>query len=290
MAFKSIIVPFDGSAACQSALVAAYQVAQQHSSHIEVFHVQADSRDSVPLLGEGYSGTLVEEMIELADQETEKRTSAAHKFYEEFCAANNVSVVENGPAPEGVSVWWRQEVGREDQAVALHGRRTDLIVVGRPQGDLNRAALMTLHAAIFETAKPVLMAPAAGPNSFGHRIAIAWNGSKHAARAVSSSMPFLTKADEVLIAAMETEKSVRRFRGRELGEYLAWHGGVEVRGVEVLQGNQQVGETLLNTCTSEGVDLLVMGAYTRSGLMQIILGGTTRYIIENTEIPVLMSH
>ena len=54
----------------------------------------------------------------------------------------------------------------------------------------------------------MLLAPADPPDSFGRRIAIAWNGSMQATRAVSSAMPFLTKADEVLIAAIETEKSV----------------------------------------------------------------------------------
>ncbi len=291
MAFKSILVPFDNSAASRSALVAAYHVAQQHSSHIEVFHVQADPRESIPnMRGEGYSGEIVQNMIDQAGENAEKRSLAAHNFYEEFCAANNIPIVESGPAPQGASIWWHQEVGREDQAVALRGRRADLIVVGRPQGDTNQAAQMTLHAAIFETTKPVLVAPAdLLPDSFGRRIAIAWNGSMQASRAVSSTIPFLTKADEVLIVAMKTEQSAKRLRDHELGDHLAWHG-VETRGVEVLQGKQKVGEALLKMCASEGVDLLVMGAFSHSGLMQIIFGGVTRYVIENTEIPVLMSH
>ena len=290
MAFKSILVPFDDSVASRSALATAYHVAQQHSSHIEVFHVQADPRESIPnISGDGYDGAIVQSMIKQAGENAEKSSLAAHNFYEEFCAAHNIPIVESGPAPQGASMWWHQEVGREDQAVALRGRRSDLVVVGRPQGDVNRSALMTLHAAIFETTKPVLLAPADPTDSFGRRIAIAWNGSMQASRAVSSTIPFLTKADEVLIVAMKTEKSAKRLRGHELGDHLAWHG-VETRGVEVLQGKQKVGEALLKMCASEGVDLLVMGAFSHSGLMQIIFGGVTRYVIENTEIPVLMSH
>ena len=241
MPLKSILVPFDDSAASRSALVAAYRVAQQHSSHIEVFNVQADSKESVHFMGGDGTGAYYLDMIELAGENAEERSSAAHNFYEEFCAANNIPIVESGPAPEGASMWWHQEVGREDQAVALRGRRADLIVVGRPQGDTNQAAQMTLHAAIFETTKPVLLAPADPTDSFGRRIAIAWNGSMQASGAVSASIPFLTRADEVLIAAMETEKSAMRFRRYELGDHLAWHG-VETRGVEVLQENKKIGE------------------------------------------------
>jgi nucleotide-binding universal stress UspA family protein len=37
-------------------------------------------------------------------------------------------------------------------------------------------------------------------------------------------------------------------------------------------------------------DLLIKGAYTQSRLRQFIFGGTTRYILSNATIPVLMAH
>ena len=35
-------------------------------------------------------------------------------------------------------------------------------------------------------------------------------------------------------------------------------------------------------------DLVVMGAYSHSRLRQLILGGVTRHVLENADIPVLM--
>ena len=289
MAIKSILVPFDDSAASRAALDTAYMVAQSQAAHIEIFHVRADSKESIPLLGEGFSGAMIEEMIEAADQESGERSSRAQRYYEEFCKANDVAAVENGPASGAASVWWREEVGREDQLVALRGRRTDLIVVGRPAAAMDQSAFTTLHAAIFETARPVLLTPAAKPDSIGRKIAIAWNGSMQAARAVSSALPFLTQADDVRIAAIDTERSEMRFRGHELGDHLAWHG-VETKGVEPIAKGKNVGEALLEMCAAGGIDLLVMGAYTHSRLMQIVFGGVTRHVIDNAEFPVLMSH
>ena len=289
MPIKSVLVPLDGGEAGQTALAAAYRVATTHSAHIEVFHVQADSKEAVPLLGEGMSGAMIEEMIDLADRDASERSRAAKRIYDEFRAANDIPVVDEGPAPEGASISWRQEVGREDEVVAYRGRRTDLIVVGRPPAEVDRPVMMTLHAAIFETTKPVLLAPPAVPEALGKKIAIAWNGSMQAARAVSNAIPFLTQADEVVIAAVATEKTAERLRGRELASHLAWHG-VNVRRQEVVQDGQTVGQAILQMCAGESIDLLVTGAYTHSRMIQIILGGVTRHVIENAEIPVVMSH
>ena len=80
-----------------------------------------------------------------------------------------------------------------------------------------------------------------------------------------------------------------RFRGNELGEHLSWHG-VETLSVEPIAKGQVVGAGLLEMCAAHDIDLLVMGAYTHSRLMQIIFGGVTRHVIDNAQIPVLMSH
>lgn len=289
MAYKSILVPFDDSAASRAALDTAYMVAAQQGSHLEIFHVRADSKESIPLLGEGFSGAMIEEMIEAADQESGERSTRAERYFDEFSKANDIARVESGPGPGGVTIWWREEIGREDQLVALRGRRTDLVVVGRPAEAMDQSAFMTLHAAIFETARPVLLTPSEKPETIGRNIAIAWNGSMQAARAVSSALPLLTEADKVYLAAFDTERSEMRFRGHELGEHLSWHG-IETLRVEPIAKGQDVGAALLETCAAHDIDLLVMGAYTHSRLMQIVFGGVTRHVIDNAKIPVLMSH
>ncbi|MBL6942212.1 MAG: universal stress protein, partial [Rhodospirillales bacterium] len=52
----------------------------------------------------------------------------------------------------------------------------------------------------------------------------------------------------------------------------------------------QVGEVLLEDCKTIGADLLVMGAYTHSRMRQLILGGVTKHVLANAELPVLMAH
>jgi nucleotide-binding universal stress UspA family protein len=289
MSFKSILVALDGSAAGQSVLSTAVAVASALEAHLEVFHVRADSKEAVPLLGEGMSGAMIEEMIDLADRESADRARDARAAYETCIGANNLQVVERGPA-NGVSVSWREETGREDEMVARHGRATDLIVAGRPRSDAERPSMLTLHAALFETGQPVLVAPPTAPARVGRKIAIAWNGSAESARAVSAAVQFLTAAEEVTALAIETDKMLGRLAPETLASHLSWHGvEIGVRRISVSQG-KPVGQTLLAEAANAGADMLIMGAYTHSRVVQIILGGVTRYVLNNSEIPLFMAH
>jgi nucleotide-binding universal stress UspA family protein len=53
---------------------------------------------------------------------------------------------------------------------------------------------------------------------------------------------------------------------------------------------EMTGEAVLAHAKALGCDLLIKGAYTQSRLRQMIFGGTTRYILSNAELPVLMAH
>jgi nucleotide-binding universal stress UspA family protein len=51
-----------------------------------------------------------------------------------------------------------------------------------------------------------------------------------------------------------------------------------------------VGATLLKLARAEQADLLVMGAYSHSPITEAMLGGVTRHILAQADLPVLMVH
>jgi nucleotide-binding universal stress UspA family protein len=51
-----------------------------------------------------------------------------------------------------------------------------------------------------------------------------------------------------------------------------------------------VSDTVLAQVAALDADLLVMGAYGHSRLREMILGGVTRDVLRNMNVPVLMSH
>ena len=89
----------------------------------------------------------------------------------------------------GARFRWRGGSAIEDGALGSLGRVYDVTVLGRPG---SRGARMTaLEAALFDSGRPVLMAPPAPPKTFGENVLIHWNASTETARCMLLAMPIL---------------------------------------------------------------------------------------------------
>jgi nucleotide-binding universal stress UspA family protein len=71
--------------------------------------------------------------------------------------------------------------------------------------------------------------------------------------------------------------------------YLARHG-VAAETLHATVSDERAGETILARARKAGADLVVMGAYGRSRMTELILGGATRAVLRSGSIAVLMSH
>ena len=287
MPIKTILVPLDGTEAAQGVLDAAFTVARDLKAHVEVLHVRADSKNAVPLLGEGMSGAMIEEMIDLAEKEAGSRAVKAKAMFEDACKRLSFPVVDLPPGPDGPSAAWLDETGREDEVTAKRGRLADLIVVARPTAESDVSSRMTLNAAIRETGRPVLVIPPGGTAMMGKKVAIAWNGSHESSRAVRLAMTFVESAQEVTILTAEGG-ATRACAASQLAKYLAWHGiTAKTRTFEIAY--RADGEDLLKECRELGVDLLMMGAYTQSRVRTLILGGVPSHVPGHADLPVVMA-
>jgi nucleotide-binding universal stress UspA family protein len=104
---------------------------------------------------------------------------------------------------------------------------------------------------------------------------------------VHAAMPWMQKADSVAILAAEGYQ--RRGPGAsELAAFLDLHG-INTDIITFKSVNGSVGAGLLSSATAFGCDLLSMGAYSHSRLRQLILGGVTRHVLENSSLPVMMN-
>src|SRR3546814_1379568 len=88
--------------------------------------------------------------------------------------------------------------------------------------DVCSSDLNTLTAALLESGKLILMCPPGPGQSVGAKVAIAWNGSGEAARAMTAALPVLRKADAVtILASADRELPIS---GEDAGRYLESHG------------------------------------------------------------------
>lgn len=291
MTIRKLLAPVSGDDTGRPALGAALHLAIAFGAHVEALHVRPDPQEAVPLLGEGVSGAMIEDLIRLTEEEAAGRAAAAAALFAETCAAFDVPVADS-PSREGPSAVLRDVVGREDDETVRRGRLADLIVMGRGADEAESAAGLALNAALFESGRPVLVAPPPGARdpgaAFGRRIGVAWNGSAEAARAVTAGLPLLARAEVVAVFSADTG-ATQTDAAADLAQYLRWHRiAAQIGSVPTISG--PVGAALLEACKADDIDLLVMGAYTHSRLRELILGGVTRHALEASPIPLLMSH
>jgi nucleotide-binding universal stress UspA family protein len=117
---------------------------------------------------------------------------------------------------------------------------------------------------------------------------LAWNGSVEASRAVGAAIPLLKMAETVKVLHVG-EVPPGAPSADSLRAYFACHD-VTADLVEVQAREGATGAALLEKTHDLNADLLVMGAYTRSRLRQMLLGGVTSYMLDNADLPVFMSH
>lgn len=290
MPIRKIIVPVDGTAATQLSLDTAFRLARDLEAHVEVIHARPDPRLAVPLLGEGMSGAMIEELIDLTEKESAARAMAARQMFDRVCETSGMALSDapptTSPPTTRPTAGWVEVMGAEDDVLVRRGRLADLLVVARPTEHGDAPSAVSFNAAVFESGRPVLVAPTGAVASVGRRVAISWNGSAEAARAVSAAMPVLKRAESVLILNVDTDDTAGN-GASSLTELLGWHGvSAESRTIPDDQG--PVGAAIIAACGD--ADLLVMGAYTHSRLLQLILGGVTRHVLENAKLPLLMAH
>jgi nucleotide-binding universal stress UspA family protein len=175
-----------------------------------------------------------------------------------------------------------------DTFIGSYGRVFDLIVLGRPGRAAQNPRMAPLEAALFESGRPVLIAPPPPPEELGRNVLVAWNGSTEQARTNAFAMPLLRGADEVTVLTVEGGMTPGP-TGDEVALHLV-RNGAPATAVTVAPAGRTTGETILDHAKLRGCDLIVKGAYAQSRLRQMIFGGATRHILAHTTLPVLMAH
>jgi len=292
MSYRTTLVPVGQSDHSLSALDAAFLVARRFSSHVHGLHVLPDLTNPATHALVASRMTAEEARSDFrrfrgsAQRELEREAAELKRLFKEAAVRAGAAEQVEPPAADRSSASWQEVTGFESELVGRFGRMFDLIVIARrgPRGSSHD----TVQAALLETGRPLLLVPPAAPASVGDAVLLAWNASPQAARAVTSSLPFMRQAARVTVMSVgngpEPEPTAD-----QLGRSLAWHGiAAEARRIE--QGSRRVRDILLSEANAIGADLLVIGAYSHSRLRQVVFGGVTEHMLDHAELPVLMTH
>jgi nucleotide-binding universal stress UspA family protein len=286
MPIRRLLLPLTGTAAGEAALSTALMVARMWDAHVTALHVRVDSRDVAPLAGEGLSGAMIEEMMSATEKESSDRSNAVRAMFDRFVAQHGVVVAEPHPGA-GATANFASITGREEDLVAQLARLADLTVVPHPEAGDDVSSSDALHAVLFDSGRPVLIAPQAPPATIGTRICLAWNGTAESAAAAQAAIPWMQRAQAVRV--LYSDEYQRRGPGAmELSGYLALHD-INAEIAQFRPQDRDVGRGLLGAAREFGADFMCMGAYSHSRLRQLILGGVTRHVLEHATLPVMMN-
>jgi nucleotide-binding universal stress UspA family protein len=172
-----------------------------------------------------------------------------------------------------------------------HARLRDLSIF--PVNTTDQSQLSLLEALIFESGRSVLLLPEGATQQLSSSldvVAVAWDHSRSATRAVADALPILQSAKRVHVVTVVDEKRLHKpGSGVELCKHLARHG-VEVTFDQVQAKGRSIGNVLEAHVTERNIDVLVMGGYAHSRLREFILGGATRSVLTRPFTWTLVSH
>ena len=269
---KSILVPLDQSETIPSALETGWRFAS-------LFNGTVDGVPLRPAFAEIVApDPIVAVTIPPADWNETEFCRSVRSVFDAFSAGH---VSQDG----GARFRWRGGPAVDDATLGSLARVYDTTVVSRP-GSLG-ARMTTLEAALFDSGRPVLMAPPKPPASLGETVLIHWNASTETARAIQFALPILRLAKRVSFIAVEGHISP----GPSIKDALAHLEANGIRASEkTVAPRRGPGEAILAEASAIGADLLIKGAYTQSRLRQMIFGGATSHILSASEIPVFFAH
>ncbi|MFM1816479.1 MAG: hypothetical protein RLZ98_3174 [Pseudomonadota bacterium] len=211
--------------------------------------------------------------------------AAGREAFDRMCAENGVSATPNA---HGARFIWRSQPSVDAISIGAYGRVHDVTILGRPGVGRNEPRMSTLEAALFESGRPVLMAPPEAPSTIGEHILIHWNASLESARALTASLMFLRAARQVSI--LEPKTDIELFPpATDLQDYFAEHE-VKADIVTVNARGKNQGQIAIDECRRLGCDMILKGAYTQSRLRQMFFGGATNQLIQSSPVPVLFRH
>ncbi|MCB1354667.1 MAG: universal stress protein [Rhodobacteraceae bacterium] len=271
MPMMNLLVAFNGSEGSVAALRYAASLAERLGAHVTAMmahttHVVIDKRsrwipkEARTLLDEANAGLL---------REIEEKFEAERK------AIGLVSALQ-----------LKEVTGRVDSVLSEAARHYDMLIVGSHSDTDDEHVTLHPDRIALMSGRPVVVVPAGydGGAQLSHS-ALAWDGGRAAARALSDSLRILEDDGRVSVLTVGPRAS---WPVEDLMTHLSRHGVEAVR--EEWPKSYPVAATLIDWCRKHQPSLLVLGAYEHSKFREDLLGGVTSEILSQIDIPVLLSH
>jgi hypothetical protein len=216
MSMKTILVPMEKHDGMQSVLETALLLARSYDSYIEGFPLRWATVDFA--LGD----IVVAFPVEQYKREMAAEAQRARQTFQTFMQKSGVA--RSTERTTSLSFGWLNEPVEGETFVGNYGRAFDVIVMNRPDANSSPLYHRALESALFESGRPMLLAPPSPPERIGTNVLIAWNGSTEQTRAMALTMPLLERAERVTVLTVTGGTGVPGPSADQMIRYLRRNG------------------------------------------------------------------
>lgn len=269
-----IIVHIPTEAPATPAIECAVSVAAAFDAHLDgVVCAYEEMNASVALAA---SATFLEATSSATRNDAAKRLDEFEVKARAARIAHGVRTVSDAPA-------------LANDTLAEMTRLYDLSVVAQNDPAKPSHYIALAESLLFGSGRPVLLVPYIFSGAMKiERALICWDGSRAAARAVHDALPFLRKASDIEVVAIN-EDETSETSATALIAHLA-RKELAARANRFACEPGVIHSSILSLAADNSADLLVMGGYGHSRLRERILGGVTRGMLKSLTVPALISH
>jgi nucleotide-binding universal stress UspA family protein len=274
-----ILVPTADRPECALALDAAFRLAGKLEADVAGCHVRPTRQE------EQLRSDVTEDPAELSSG-APLNSAGARRLFAQTAEANGFAVTRRFAPRHRRRAVWHELVGTPARALGIAGPVADFSLVSRPKREGGGRARAFLLSALLDTGRPVLVLPQRRVSNLARRIVVAWNQSVEAAAAATAALPLLRGAERVVIATSGPENRAGP-KASQLAQYLATY---DIEAEHLRARGRDTASELQAIYREADADLLVMGAYSRHRLREILFGGVTEHMLFATNLPVFMLH
>jgi nucleotide-binding universal stress UspA family protein len=178
--------------------------------------------------------------------------------------------------------------GAAGATAAAEARYFDLAIL--PWSKDNLVSQDVAQEVIFGAGRPTVLVPApVGTEPIMH-VALAWDASRVAARALADVLPLLPENGRITVLTVTDEKALaEQGIAERLASMLAGRG-LDAKPLVVSLDGRTIATALQDAAITSGARLLAMGGFGHSRLRDFVLGGATQEVFTDLRLPVLLSH
>lgn len=207
---------------------------------------------------------------------------------QENAAARAAAALLSAATGAGAASDWRKLDGDTPEALVAAARRADLTILPPPAS----ATPYNVHASpvdvALECGGPVLIAPHGDCPAVGHRVLLAWSGSRESARALRDALPLLVDGAVIEVRTVEAHAQPA-VESDGVVEHLQ-RLGFKVNFEAVVAEDHAVAGVIQAEAVRCGCDLIVLGLYGHARFREFVLGGVSRAMLHAPQVPLLVSH